>query len=202
VHRHEAERLALGYGHLDLLCRCSAAVFSGNVSSDPGRAGAARSRPAPRAALFDDVVFMDHDVTMSTDPLADRYGRPARGTGPSGRPRLSVGARIAVAAALSVGVAGAAWFAWSDAQRNPVSFREIGFSVKGPEQVSVTFDVLMPPGTTAVCTVTALSPNYAEVGSLDVEVGPGARDTIRVTADVRTTQEATTGVVDRCSVTS
>ncbi|RPF20051.1 DUF4307 domain-containing protein [Myceligenerans xiligouense] len=137
---------------------------------------------------------------MSSDPLANRYGRPARETGPSGRPRLSVGARIAVAAALSAGVAGAAWFAWSDAQRNPVSFRDIGFAIESPEQVSVTFDVMMPPGTTAVCTVTALNPSYAEVGSLDVEVGPGERDTIRVTADVRTTQEATTGIVDHCTV--
>ncbi|WP_318842864.1 DUF4307 domain-containing protein [Myceligenerans pegani] len=136
---------------------------------------------------------------MSTDPLADRYGRPARGTGPSGRPRLSTGARIAIGAALAAGVAGAAWFAWSDAQRNPVSFRDIGFSVESAEQVSVTFDVMMPPGTTAVCTITALDPSYAEVGSLDVEVGPGERDAIRVTAEVRTTQEATTGVVDHCS---
>ncbi|MBO0611169.1 DUF4307 domain-containing protein [Myceligenerans salitolerans] len=137
---------------------------------------------------------------MSSDPLADRYGRPARETGPSGRPRLSVGARIAIAAALAVGVAGAAWFAWSDAQRNPVSFRDVGFSVESAELVSVTFDVMMPPGTTAVCTVTALNPSYAEVGSLDVEVGPDERDAVRVTADVRTTQEATTGIVDRCSV--
>ncbi|MBL0888199.1 DUF4307 domain-containing protein [Myceligenerans indicum] len=136
---------------------------------------------------------------MSTDPLAERYGRPARGTGPSGRPRPSVGARIAIAAALTAGVAGAAWFAWSDAQRNPVSHQEVGFSIEGPEQVSVTFDVMMPPGMTAVCTVTALNPSYAEVGSLDVEVGPDERDSIRVTADVRTTQEATTGVVDHCA---
>lgn len=137
---------------------------------------------------------------MSSDPLADRYGRPARATGPSGRPRLAVGARIAIGAALAAGVAGAAWFAWADAQRNPVSFREIGFAIESSEQVSVMFDVMMPPGTTAECTVTALSPSYAEVGSLDVEVGPGERDTIRVTADVRTTQEATTGIVDHCSV--
>lgn len=137
---------------------------------------------------------------MSSDPLADRYGRPTRAIGPSGRPRLSAGARVAITAALSVGVAGAAWFAWSDAQRNPVSFRDIGFSVESAEQVSVTFDVMMPPGTTAVCTLTALNPSYAEVGSLDVTVGPDERDAVRVTADVRTTQEATTGVVDHCTV--
>lgn len=136
---------------------------------------------------------------MSTDPLADRYGSPERGsTGPGGRPPMSLGAKFAVGAALTAGVAVAAWFAWSDAQRNPVEFRDVGFSITSAEETSVTFDVMMPPGTTAVCTVTALSPNYAEVGTLDVEVGASGKDTQRVTADIRTTSEATTAVVDHC----
>ncbi|GAB4086765.1 hypothetical protein GCM10028784_33950 [Myceligenerans cantabricum] len=136
---------------------------------------------------------------MSSDPLADRYGRTAREAGPSGRPRLSLRARVAIGLALAAGVAVAAWFAWSDAQRNPVSFRDIGFSIESAEQATITFDVMMPPGTAAVCTLTALSPSYAEVGSLDVEVGPSGRDTIRATADISTTQEATTAVVDHCA---
>lgn len=135
---------------------------------------------------------------MSTDPLAERYGRSDHGADPSGRRPLSLGARVAIGVALAAGVAVAAWFAWADAQRNPVEFQEIGFSIESPEQVSVTFDVMMPPGTAAVCTVTALSPNYAEVGSLDVQVPASDKGSQRVTADVRTTSEATTGVVDSC----
>lgn len=111
---------------------------------------------------------------------------------------MSIGARIAIVGALAVGVAGAAWFAWDDAQRNPVSYREIGFSIENAELITVTFDVTMPPGTAAVCSLTALSPNYAEVGSLEVQVAPSADDSQRVTARVRTTSEATTGVVDDC----
>ncbi|GAA1861291.1 DUF4307 domain-containing protein [Myceligenerans crystallogenes] len=135
---------------------------------------------------------------MSTDPLAERYGRSARGADPSGRRPLTTGARVAIGAALAAGVLVAAWFAWSDAQRNPVEYQEIGFSIESAEQVTVTFDVMMPPGGAAVCTVKALAPNYAEVGSLDVRVAPSDTGSQRLTAEVRTTSEATTGVVDNC----
>lgn len=157
--------------------------------------------------------------------LADRYGRsrtPARTAAGSGRtpgprpdqdedpwdesdgigprPRLTVGARIAVWVALAAAVAVAAWFTIVDTQRDPVSFTDVGFSVTSPEEVEVTFDVSMPPGTGAVCTITALNRSFAEVGALDVEVGPQEERTTRHTATVATTELATTGVVDHCRV--
>ena len=64
----------------------------------------------------------------------------------------------------------------------------------------MTFDVSMPPGTEAVCTVTALSKNFAEVGAVDVEVGPDAARTARHTVTIATTELATTGVVDHCDL--
>ena len=147
--------------------------------------------------------------------LAARYGRGGAGTrhraghpgqddpwdegdGVRPRPRLSVGARIAVVLALAAGVAIAAWFTIVDTQREPVTFVDVGFSVESPEEVRVTFDVSMPPGTEAVCTVTALSRNFAEVGAVDVEVGPESGRTTRQTVTIATTELATTGVVDHC----
>jgi len=149
--------------------------------------------------------------------LAERYGRARAGSqrpgGLSGqddpweegddirpRPKLSVGARIAVAVALAAGVAGAAWFTIVDTQRDPVTYTDVAFSVVSPEQVDVTFDVSMPPGTEAVCTVTALSTSFAEVGAVDVEVGPEDTRTTRHTVTIATTELATTGVVDHCDL--
>jgi Domain of unknown function (DUF4307) len=114
------------------------------------------------------------------------------------RPKLSVGARIAVALALAAGVAIAAWFTIVDTQRDPVTFTDVGFSVVSPEEVEVTFDVSMPPGTEAVCTVTALSKNFAEVGAVDVDVAADAARTTRHTVTIATTELATTGLVDHC----
>jgi predicted hotdog family 3-hydroxylacyl-ACP dehydratase len=151
--------------------------------------------------------------------LAERYGRARPGSqqasaqpggsdrgddpwdesdGVRPRPKLSVGARIAVALALAAGVAIAAWFTIVDTQRDPVTFTDVGFSVVSPEEVEVTFDVSMPPGTEAVCTVTALSKNFAEVGAVDVEVAADAARTTRHTVTIATTELATTGVVDHC----
>lgn len=147
--------------------------------------------------------------------LAERYGRSRPGSSqaaaaPGGddpwdesddvrpRPKLSVGARIAVGLALAAGVAIAAWFTVVDTQREPVTFADVGFSVVGPEAVDVTFDVTMPPGTEAVCTVTALSRSFAEVGAVDVEIGPETARTTRHTVSIATTELATTGVVDHC----
>lgn len=149
--------------------------------------------------------------------LAERYGRsrpvslpaaaPPAGDDPwdetdgvRPRPKLSMGARIAVALALAAGVAIAAWFTIVDTRRDPVTFTDVGFSVVSPEEVDVTFDVSMPPGTEAVCTVTALSKNFAEVGAVDVEVGPEAARTTRHTVNIATTELATTGVVDHCDL--
>jgi hypothetical protein len=147
--------------------------------------------------------------------LAERYGRarpgsPQAAAVPGGndpwdesdgvrpRPKLSVGARVAVALALAAGVALAAWFTIVDTRRDPVTFTDVGFSVTSPEEVDVTFDISMPPGTEAVCTVTALSRNFAEVGAVDVEVGPDTARTTRHTVTIATTELATTGVVDHC----
>jgi hypothetical protein len=49
-----------------------------------------------------------------------------------------------------------------------------------------------------VCTVTALSKNFAEVGAVDVEVDADSSRTTRHTVTIATTELATTGIVDHC----
>lgn len=109
---------------------------------------------------------------------------------------------MAIGAALAAAVGLAAWFAVEQTRRDPVSFDVIGFSVQGPERIDVTFQVHMPPGTAAVCTVDALAESFAQVGTIDVPVGPSEERTTQHTVTVRTSEEATSGVVDRCELAS
>lgn len=130
-------------------------------------------------------------AASSPTPPADRYGRA--GTRPGRRGRVAAWAAIAAAVAVT------AWLAVAQYRDNPVTADVVGFDVVGPEQVDVEFQVSMPPGTTAVCTVEALSETYAQVGTLEVPVGPSDRRTTRYAVTVRTSELATTGVVERCA---
>ncbi|PFG44130.1 uncharacterized protein DUF4307 [Isoptericola jiangsuensis] len=126
----------------------------------------------------------------------DRYGsarRPAaRGTGR--------GAKIAIGAALVAAVAAVGWYTVAQQQAAPVDHEDIGFTVVDAEHVDAQFQVHMPPGTRAVCTVDALSPSYAQVGTLDVEVGPVDTRTSAYEVTIGTSQEATTATVVGCEV--
>lgn len=132
--------------------------------------------------------------TPSADPHADRYGtRPRRALGTRGR--------VAVVAALAAAVGVTAWFAVEQTRSEPVTAEVVGFDAPGPEQIEVTFQVHMPPGSTAVCTVEALASSYAQVGTLDVPVGPVDGTTSTHVVTVSTSEQATTGVVDDCEAT-
>ncbi|NNU27456.1 DUF4307 domain-containing protein [Isoptericola sediminis] len=132
----------------------------------------------------------------------DRYGsaRPAGGPAPRGG-TLGRGARVAIAVALAAAVALTAWFAMLQQRSDPVAHDVVGFDVLGPEEVAVTFQVHMPVGTTATCTVEALAPSYAQVGTLDVPVGPAETRTSAYEVTVGTSQEATSAVVAGCTAT-
>ncbi|MEL7976826.1 DUF4307 domain-containing protein [Isoptericola sp. F-RaC21] len=139
---------------------------------------------------------------VSPTPPADRYGtRPGRGEGrPDGRRGLGTGAKVAIGVVLAAAVGVAAWFSVEQNRRDPVTVDVVGFDVRDAEQVEVTFQVHMPPGTTAVCDVEALAQSYAQVGTLEVPVGPSTTQTSTYTVTVRTSEEATTAVVESCDV--
>jgi len=132
---------------------------------------------------------------VSPTPPADRYGtRPERRG-------IGTGGKVAIGVALAAAVGVAAWFSIEQTRRDPVDVDVVSFDVRDAEQVDVTFQVHMPPGTTAVCEVEALAPSYAQVGTLDVPVGPSETQTSTYTVTLRTSEEATTAVIESCDVT-
>ena len=124
---------------------------------------------------------------------------PAGRYGPSPSPRRRLLARAGMAALGLAAVATAVWIGIG-AGSVPVTWDDVGYSVRGPEAVEVTFRVTKDPAATVSCTVTALSTSYAEVGVVDVTVGPAEQPTVERTVPVATQELAVTGVVDRCEV--
>ncbi len=125
---------------------------------------------------------------MGTGHVEERYGRTT--------PRRSV--VVALAAALCLLAVGwAAWAAWSG--RNQVHWQDVAFDVSANAHAGLTFDVTLRPGTTTVCTVHALNRAFAEVGRMDVPVGPSTARTVRRSVVIATSEQAVTAVVKRCS---
>ena len=130
--------------------------------------------------------------TATPRPPEGRYGAP-----PSARRRTL--ARAGTAALGAVAVAGAVWVGVG-AGSPAVRWEDVGYVVRGPDRVDVTFRVVKDPGATATCTVTALSQSYAEVGVVTTTVGPADGRVVEQTVPVATQELAVTGVVDRCEV--
>jgi hypothetical protein len=120
----------------------------------------------------------------------DRYGHRRAGTGRS--------ARIGAGAAIAVCVALAAWFAAAQHDATPISAEVVGFVVVSSERIDIEFQVSMPAGSTAVCTLGALAENFAEVGSHEVTVGPAQAGTARYAATVSTSQLAVAATIAGC----
>ncbi|GEL94919.1 DUF4307 domain-containing protein [Cellulomonas composti] len=133
-------------------------------------------------------------MTTATPPAATP---PAGRYGPE-RSRRSPALIAAIAVAVVVGLVVVTWLAIG-AARDPVQWKDVGFVVHDAGSVEVTFEVTKASDATATCRVQALSQSYAEVGVVDVEVGPGARSQ-RVTTTVPTAELAVTGTVESCTV--
>lgn len=123
--------------------------------------------------------------------LAQRYGGAPR----PGRSRVAVVAVVVAA----VGLLALAWVGWG-IMTVPVRTQDAGFAIVDETAVDVTFVVVRDPDATLVCRVRALSEGFAEVGAVDVTVGPSEDRTVTVTTRVATSAPATTGVVQACDV--
>jgi len=128
---------------------------------------------------------------MSQAP-ADRYG-----------PVRTVRRRRATVAAAAIGgtvVAGLIVWIGAGVLRDPVQWSDVGFSVRGPDRVEVTFDVVKAPAATVECTIHALNKGFAEVGVIRMTAGPASGRVVRHTVTVATQELAVTGIVDACRV--
>jgi hypothetical protein len=136
------------------------------------------------------------------DAAADAAAGPRRPEGRYGPARRPADRRVLVAAALAVVLVLVAWFAWVafGPGRTQVHFLDLGAQVVDDTTTTVTFEVQKQASATAVCTVRALNAGFAEVGLVDVRVGPGAKDAVTVTATVRTSERAVSGNVKACAL--
>ena len=105
--------------------------------------------------------------------------------------------RLVVGVVAVVVLAAVAWMAFGQ-QGNDVRGRDVGYSVKSPEVVEITFDVAKPRDATVVCTLEALNSSYAQVGSREVTIGPSEVGEARFTTEIATSEEAVTAVVESC----
>lgn len=126
------------------------------------------------------------EVRVATRP-ADRYGRAV----PSQRKMVILGAVLVASIT--------AWVAWASfGSGNPVTYSKLSQHVVDQTLVDVTFQVAMPPGKRAICTVRAVNTGRTPVGNVDVTVGPSTDRSFSVTVRLPTMEQAAAGDVKAC----
>ncbi len=87
-------------------------------------------------------------------------------------------------------------------QSNPPVVGDVhSFTVQGAHEVSAEIIVQRrDPGTPAVCELTAQAQSFEVVGEATLEVPPGTEKLTRVPVAVKTIREATSIVIDSCTV--
>lgn len=91
---------------------------------------------------------------------------------------------------------GALWAAI--ANYSPITFQDISFTVVDAKSAKVEFEVSKPKDQTVICTVEALSEQFAQVGFRSVEIGPQETEKVRLEVSINTFSLATTALVDEC----
>lgn len=127
--------------------------------------------------------------------LSRRYGAP-----PDARRRRRTLWLLGSVLALLAG-AFLTWVIVDELSSPSVSTQDVDFDVAADQRsVDVIFDITMPPGTEADCTVEAVDANFGQVGLLDVRLGPFESQVNRVTITVATSADPVLGKVDSCEV--
>lgn len=121
--------------------------------------------------------------------LAERYGKkPAN-------PKLLRRFSYLGVALLTIGTVLLGLSNWT-----PIQSTTIGFRVISPWQTEVDFEIQMPPGEVADCTLEALNNSFAVVGHSKRSFGPFDDRITTHTVSLNTFEEAVTGLVDSCSL--
>lgn len=123
------------------------------------------------------------------DLLAKRYGKK------SANPRLFRLFAYLGIGALAIGTVLLGLANWS-----PIQSTTVGFRVISPWQTEVDFEIQMPPGEVADCTLEALNNSFAVVGHIKRSFGPFDQLITTHTVSINTYEEAVTGLVDNCSL--
>jgi hypothetical protein len=84
------------------------------------------------------------------------------------------------------------------ANYSPITYKDIGFSIKDSKSLEVVFEITKPSSETAICSLEALNEQFLQVGYKEVEIPATETDTVRITVAMNTTELATTALVDEC----
>lgn len=121
--------------------------------------------------------------------LAKRYGKKSANPKLL-RPFAYIGIGLLAVGTVLLGLAN-----WS-----PIQSTTVGFRVVSEWQTEVDFEIQMPPGKVADCTLEALNNSFAVVGHIKRSFGPFDRLITTHTVSINTYEEAVTGLVDNCSL--
>lgn len=125
------------------------------------------------------------------DLIQARYGRVPRANSKA----LLIAASVLGAIALGLLI----WIGLGLTKAQATS-RIISFNVVDPGLTTLHFEVSKPPERTAQCVIEALSTGFAQVGVKTVTVGPTDTEAVPLFEEIRTSELATTAVVDHCTL--
>jgi len=137
----------------------------------------------------------DAPATAASTALDARYGRS---TGKRRRDRW-----IAISVAVFVAVVVGAWVIWAglDLSSGGLDSTDIGHKILNDRSVQVSYQVSMPPGSTASCALEVENEAHAIVGWKIVDI-PASTTTTRAFTDVvRSSELGVTGLIYRCWLT-
>lgn len=131
------------------------------------------------------------DVSNQEELLAQRYGK--------GRQRLSRKTKVVLASSgvLLLVLLAAIITAIS---YNPLSYKDLSFSVQSAQSVEVEFEVTAPPGSAVKCAIQALNNQFGVVGYKVFFLEPSPEPVNRYSVRLNTTELAVTGLVDSCEL--
>ncbi|MEU8245309.1 DUF4307 domain-containing protein [Nonomuraea sp. NPDC048916] len=118
--------------------------------------------------------------------------RPKRGG------RLVVHVVIGVLVAIIAGGWGYVMWSMTGSSTGAAS-QVVSFTVEGPNQAEITFDVDKPADRAAVCRIRALDVNHAEVGSKEVKI-PAGEGSKRLKERLGTSVQATSVHIQYCNL--
>lgn len=132
------------------------------------------------------------DAGSGQDSLDARYGRTSQ--------KRRRDRTIIWAGAAAFAIVLAAWVIWvaSDTNDDTISSRDIGHRVLDDRSVRISYDVSMPPGTSAQCALQVQNDTHNIVGWKVVDIPASDSYTQAFTDTVRTTQLGVTGLIYRC----
>lgn len=85
-------------------------------------------------------------------------------------------------------------------QNSSIRVQDVGFVINGSESVTLRFNVAKPKDVTVVCDVEALSHSFAQVGVVEVTVGPANTSEQEVSVTIPTVETAVTATADSCTI--